>query len=302
MRAEVLNRGFEYRGTFDSLAELVEHVSTAKNVNGQTSSTSTEDPGTGRPYADNARKPWHGTRTWDEAVGLAANGWTGADERIKTLGAAIADRVASLIERPRWSRDVSGDALDVGLYLAGEPECWRTLEWEIAEGYGRRIFRVIVPTGAFQTVKPDSYTWAGAAACAAVQAIEMAGHGAEVWAYNAADSWSGHRIAARVLLKAAEYPLDLPRLAFVAANAAFHRRLLFSFRESSPLEFSRHFGNYGRTSYDYLTTREIEPNDFILPTPAAVDEYRNAGGPQEGLMLWLRDALSKAGVLRADAA
>jgi hypothetical protein len=284
----------EYRATFDSLAEFVDH---AKNTNKPVWSNRSSRE---ESHKGDDGKWHHGTQTWKEALALADTGWTGADERIKTLGAALAEGVASLIERPFWSLDVTGDALDVGLYLSGEPECWRTLEWKITEGYGRRIFRLIVPTGALMYVGADAYTWAGAAACAAVEAIERAGHGAEVWAYNAADMGL-FRLAARVLIKPAEYPLDMPRLAFATANAAFHRRLCFSFRETAPEAYAKPFEySYGKTSYHYLTESETDPNDIVLPTPAAVDEYARAGGAQAGLLAWLKQRLTQAGVLKTE--
>jgi hypothetical protein len=237
-----------------------------------------------------------GTDTWDQALTLAASGWTGADERINALGSALTDHVASLIERPTWQLDVIGDSLDIGLALSGDPEHWRSLAWETVEGHGRRIFRVIVPTGAMATVGTEAYLWAGAAACAAVQAIELAGHGAEVWAYNAADDGC-ERLGVRVLLKPAEYPLDMPRLAFVAANAAFHRRLCWRFRETAPAQFSRGFTDgYGRTSYHYLT-EQGQANDIVLPTPMAVHGFIGAGGAQEALMKWLKTRLAQAGII-----
>ena len=298
MRAEYLDakpgdRG-EYRAHFDSLAEFVEHVNTspaAPGWGGRRQSRATDH---------NRRK--QGTLDWSEALRLANSGWTGADERIAALSGKLTETVASLIERPAWRLDVSGDALDVGLYLSGEPECWRTLEWQISEGFGRRIFRIIVPLGGTAVVTPNDFTWAGAAAVAAVECIERAGHGAEVWGYNTGTTWGGPVLSARILLKPAEYPLDAPRLAFVCANVAFHRRLMFAFRESAPEAYSRSFvGTYGRTEYPYLT-ESGEPNDITLPTPIAVNEYARAGGAQEGLMRWLIANLSRHGIIRDEAA
>ncbi len=299
MRAQHLTdaRGLrEYRMTFDSMADLAHHCRTATitpcfagKYGGPASMRDDDD----RDFDQGTRGP----RAFDDALDLAESGWTGADERINALTGALTGHVCSLIERPRWTADVTGEALDIGAALSGEPEHWRSLAWEIAEGAGRRIYRVIVPIGGHCMISGDAYTYAGAAACAAVAAIEAAGHGAEVWAYQAADEGS-NRVSQRVLVKQAEFPLDLPRLAFVLAHPAFHRRLIFRTLETSPESYSSGMiYGYGHPSYHYLT-EATEPTDFLLPTAAAVHDFVQAGGAAERLIDWLLTRLEAAGLVR----
>jgi hypothetical protein len=301
MRAQTLTLprgGQEYRAEFGSLVEFIDRMATAKTSpawKGECSSTRESSPISGT-------SDWYGgTKSLPEAVDLGRKGYTDADDKIQRLGSAIGERLSSLIERPKWVLDVTGDSLDVGLYLSHQPECWRSMSSEIVQGQGRRLFRLIVPTGAVSTVSAEAYMWAGATACAAVEAIERAGHGAEVWAYNAADTYarSTHRVSVRILIKAAEYPLDMPRLAFATAHPSFHRRLCFRFRETSPEPFAKAFydGEYGHTDYSYLTDPVQGLTDLVLPTPKTCQDFIYGGGTQEQIERWLLAKLREAGII-----
>lgn len=235
---------------------------------------------------------WFGTTSMTAALALAETGWNGADAQIRELSDGIVGALGARVERFSWERDVEGSDFDVAAYCAGEPECMLRPVTYMAEG--RRIFRIVVPIGGMAGVSANAYTAAGACAVALAEIVTRAGHESEIVARNVAVNPSGpERWDVSVIVKQAGQPVDVPRLAFVCANASYHRRLMFALRETSPV-FAKVYG-YGKTDYDYQTTGEVDL--ITLPTPRAVDEFTRGGGTKEHLLAWLREALKRAGIV-----
>ena len=74
--------------------------------------------------ANDERRDWSGDATFAECVRMLRHGWKPAD---KYNAAGLADRVRAKsgdADRYNVAFDVSGDFIDVGAFLTGEPECW----------------------------------------------------------------------------------------------------------------------------------------------------------------------------------
>ena len=177
---------------------------------------------------------FHGTATFGEAVELATKGWPeGADRIAKlraTLESVVQKTVTAKSSRLEWAE--SGDFLDVGRVLSGEPEAFGSYVESDATHGTARVIKIVGNVSARGGVKSESIFSAGAAVAAAVDVLELLGHRVELWL----GSGSLHRstdekLTVLVKVKEASQPLDLDRVAFVLAHNASLRRLFFSVEE-----------------------------------------------------------------------
>lgn len=184
----------------------------------------------GRPAG---RREWYGTETFEEAVSLAKTGWREGAEKASALRASIAGAVNDLIaaRTTAYSYDVSGQWVDVGLHLSGEPECFGIED----SGEGPRpVVKLLFNAAASGSVDAGSLIARGVAAVAAIDILESTGRRVEVWLVKGGQRKRGvgtHAI--RVLLKKADQPVDVDRIAFALACPACLRRLLFSVQHNA---------------------------------------------------------------------
>ena len=175
---------------------------------------------------------WSGGHTFDECIELAKTGWPD--------GLARMQKLTKLIEVPKGARNfepqpvlaLAGDEVDVGLYLTGEPECMTDWHMEETPTFGK-VVKVIVSQAAMGSVSPDTMFRRGAAAVLLVDALESCGIRCEVWVLPKCNATSKgkFRFYGKVLVKKAEDPVELDRLAFMLAHPGVLRRLGFRLME-----------------------------------------------------------------------
>lgn len=175
------------------------------------------------------RTEWAGA-TWEEALRLAVDGWhVPLQEQEITVGAlreraGLGTPVVSL--EPVW--DVTGSEVDIGAYLAGEPEC-------MVDSVPRRVSRqgkvvtFLIPSVYDHTTPHDRIRNRGLALAALCAAIVEAGHGVEIWSgfTTRVRRDSGPCSAVARVISSGE-PLDVGRLIFAVAHPAMLRRLWFA--------------------------------------------------------------------------
>ncbi|MCT4614730.1 MAG: hypothetical protein N4A49_07640 [Marinifilaceae bacterium] len=190
-----------------------------------------------RKYSDE----WNGNVTWQEAKKLALRGWQKGLEEVKKYQTVISPQITEKVIRPHQIYSVAGYNVDVGRYMSNDPECFMSREYRVDNSPGR-VFTLVCSISFSAAINPQTIIQRGAIICALVDAIEYAGHRAEVicnWSvsrYSDDSSRTGKRKESGWLeidstIKKANQPLEMIELAFCLAHPAMLRRVLFSVAE-----------------------------------------------------------------------
>ena len=196
---------------------------------------------------------WAGGLTWQQAKTMALSGWREGLIEVDKYRARISPIIAQKVLRPLQVYSMVGHYVDVGSFLANDPECFITREYE-ERNYPGRIYRVVCSISFSAAITAETIIQRGAMVCALVDAIEYAGHRAEVVCNDAASanrdeaSRQGKRkqtgwFEASVVVKKASQPLEMSDLAFCLAHPAMLRRIMFSVAEL--VGWSDQVSNYG---------------------------------------------------------
>jgi hypothetical protein len=205
--------------TYESVGKFVEAACVNAGVSSKCSQTIGESG-------------FHGTETFAEAVEQSKKGWPAGVAKLSKVRATLDHLVEKAIavkgKNLRW--DVTGDFLDVGRYLAGEPECNGEFRDEDEGQLQTRVVRLVANVSAMGGVNSKSIFSAGAALYAAVDILESLGHRVELWLGSGSERDS-KRLQVYVLIKDASQQFDPDRLAFFLCSNASLRRLFFSVEE-----------------------------------------------------------------------
>lgn len=175
---------------------------------------------------------WSGTSNFNAAVELARRGWPEGAAKVKAISAATITKVTSLMDETQILMDVSGLDFDMGAYMSGQPEHWMTEHTETVEGRANRHVRVVFNYGALGDVSGEVKIAKGAAVAALVACLEAAGNRVELIGATLTTDHSAGVLQTYTMLKAADQPLDIDRIAFALVNPAMQRKLHFAIRES----------------------------------------------------------------------
>jgi hypothetical protein len=242
---------------------------------------------------------WPGA-SWEEALRLARDGWTRevpeADVSVAALRERAGEEVMATQLVPVW--DVTGSEVDVGAYLAGEPECMVDAAPQRISVRGR-VVTFFVPAGYVNTTPHVSIHNRGMALAALCSAILAAGHSVEIWSGFCA--YLGKRRCASVarVISAAE-PFDLGRLIFVMAHPAFFRRLWFAAWDSAPRSWAQLMSRHNYASPPYTCYPDDLPDGVTDPY---VFPYLAPEDPQwrtfDSAMAWCEGTFRDLGLVRA---
>lgn len=158
---------------------------------------------------------------------LARLGW---DEYLsETLNIAesaleLCDRELDIL-KPEMRYDVAGDSVDIGRYLAGEPECMTDYPLQPTSSHGRVIIleaNVIVSSA----ISVDTFIRRGQVITALAMVLQQLGHSCELWVGSAVHTFGSRKdVAVRILVKGANDTVDPSRILFAYAHPAFSRNL-----------------------------------------------------------------------------
>jgi hypothetical protein len=194
---------------------------------------------------------WSGGLTWEEAKRMAKSGWADGMKEIEKYQAKISPIVAQKVLRPIQIYAQTGYTVDVGAFLANEPECFITREFE-ARNYPGKVYKVVCSISFSAAIKPETIIQRGAMICALIDAIEYAGHRAEVICNDAMSANTYDRtgknkasgwLEISTVVKKANQPLEMTDLAFCLAHPSMLRRIMFSVAEIEGWSDFAH--NYG---------------------------------------------------------
>lgn len=215
---------------FDSYESFIRQASKAGELENRKASTK-----------DSSNR-WDMGAGWAGTLELAKRGWPEGLKRIQKAAELLKLPVGEKSYEPRQVLAVSGDEVDVGLYLSGEPECMHDYEMLETPSFGK-VAKIIVNLSASWQVSAETMFQRGAAAVLLIDALEQSGIRCEVWALPKCSSNKGESVkrgsrkeslVVHVCVKQADDPVELDRLAFMLAHPAAFRRLGFRMMEQEP--------------------------------------------------------------------
>jgi hypothetical protein len=189
----------------------------------------------------NTHLDWSGGLTWEQAKSMAIRGWIGGMNEIEKYRAKLLPIIAEKVLRPQQIYSLSGYNIDIGSFLANEPECFIAREFE-ERNYPGRIYKIVCSISFSAAIQPETIIQRGAMICAMIDAIEFAGHRAEVICNDAStisdskEFREGKRkehgwFEVSVTIKKSTQPLEITDLAFCLAHPSMLRKLMFSVAE-----------------------------------------------------------------------
>ena len=174
--------------------------------------------------------------TWAEAVNLFEIGWEEGREFINKIVTDIENSQSEIFkQRVEW--DVQGDAVDVGRFVSGEPECM--MKWSKRKTKMRRA-RILANISVSAGINHTQIRWKGACTLALIDRLESAGIRVELdlgicYRERGYSGGEDEIWAETINVKRSDEPLQIDRLAFLLAHPASFRRIMFSYEEASPL-------------------------------------------------------------------
>jgi hypothetical protein len=210
------------RHDFESVGDFVRYASETKAA-ADVSVASRE------PCSTNG---FFGTFTFSQAVELASAGWPEGAARVVELreGCEAFLAAAKAAKTRGYGWDVTGDFIDVGRLLSGEPECCG-LEQD-GRGLGSRVVSIRLNACVSASVSTDAITARGLTVLVAADLLESCGIRCEILVSQATYNDS-RLVETNVCVKAPGVPIDIDRLAFAIAHPSFFRRFGFAFCEAN---------------------------------------------------------------------
>jgi hypothetical protein len=251
-----------------TVEEALEIAASPRQQNGMRNSSRSND------------STWSGS-TFDEAVKMGRHGYASGTARLKRRLQTMQPNLRqSMRPKPVWG--VSGSDVDMGRYLAGEPD-------NMVESVRQRRQSLVLRIGVERTV--SSYVSAsdieavGASVLAVVERLRTSGIPSEVWVTFTHENKRGDAWQARVKVQDAGRPIDMDRLAFWCMHPAALRRIGFALAEKESPDTRRVYG-FGPGNYSYPTTIS-EPEWRAL----GFDEF--APSMAEEVEEWVSDVLNR---------
>lgn len=241
---------------------------------------------------ENHSLQWSGGLTWEEAKQMAISGWRDGMNEIEKYRAQILPIIAEKVLRPQQIYTIAGYTVDIGSFLANEPECFIAREYE-EKNYPGRIYKIVCSISFSAAIKPETIIQRGAMICALIDAIEFAGHRAEVICNDAmsAGDYGEYRqgknkergwFETSVTVKKSTQPLEMTDLAFCLAHPAMLRKLMFSVCELNG--WSDFANNYG------YPAEATDKGDIYIR------EVFSGTVPDEQAITWVLTELEKLGI------
>lgn len=236
---------------------------------------------------------------WQEAVDMAlGSGYLDVVPEVDRYAAQVADeiitqRMATTFE-PTY--DVAGGVVDIGRYLAGDPECMMLSSLIPISRAGRAV-RLVVPVGHRQGITSDLILRRGAAVMALATLLQRAQHPLEIWAAPSCSSEDKPKVRLTYMVKvqAADESLDMGRVMFAVAHPSMLRRLAWSLRETESQEVRDRFGvslmgGYGQTPRN-VYERDLPEHDGTSIILDPLEDSIATWNTDERIVKWLNTTL-----------
>ena len=250
----------EHRINFDSVSAVLKSLNEVPPTDDPNRNASTRYTSSG--------DSWDLGADFDAAMVLARKGWS-------EVGSEVDDLLSKInISVPRQDiirvNDVTGDEVDVGLYVQGEPEHFIQLQLGEGNRLQTSIVKVIINWTTSGGVGAEVMKTRGVFICALVRALELSGKSVaiEIVAPIAAKKYNTPPFfIPRITIKRSSEQLDPEILAFWLAHPAAFRRLIFRLYEQLPSEERDYFDLWSGRGYGNcaeLPANEREESDVYI--------------------------------------
>lgn len=230
-----------------------------------------------------------GTHSLSEAVDLARNGWEeGKDHITEEMKRIQAPELIGHSTQPTPFWDVSGEDVDVGRYLSGDPESM--IAYDMPPAKQGKIIEFLVNCSQSAYVSKERIVRRGAAIVAAAQRLSADGYSVGVTAGTGSQG-QGMRVEYYVpIVRPGQY-VDIDALSFTLTHASFLRRLIFAVRETESPRIRSVMGYYNGGGYGTPRNLEHPPE---APHPRVLLQKDDAmRGGVEAAQAILDEAISK---------
>jgi hypothetical protein len=251
------NNGTHIVHRFNSLAEAARFAEANPNKQSSAKQTDTE---------------WSGTATLDEAVNLAVDGWHAVRPEVQRLFDSLESQIATAMDEQFTVRyDYSGDMVDMGRYVAGDPECMVDYVTEPQERMGK-VVRLMVAGIASAYVKPEQIRARGVAVCALIDVLHKLGVGIELWTEQCYHHPAGEQDAYSMLVKLHDSAdmMDIDDIMFAIAHPSMLRRIGFAGVEQMEWSSAYIRNGYGRVA-------NMRCHDIVGDVDVTIEKLQNGG-------------------------
>jgi len=240
---------------------------------------------------DSESTRWTKTPSREAAIELAERGWQDGIKRIENLSATLSEEIIKILYVPEVHFDVSGDQLDMGRFVNGEPEDFMTLvsaEIELEP----RILHLQCNVTASWNVDTETMIRKGAAVVALVYALEKHGKRVIVDVVGKTSTRSGS-ITTIVRIKDSNGPVNLANLVFFLAHPSTLRRLIFAAWEHEAFDVRQKLGIISGLGYGRVGELDQEEREDIYVQ--GMDSYIRKWGADEAVP-WILAQLGNQGI------
>jgi len=227
----------------------------------------------------------------ENAYRLAEEGWPDGLKAVRKFDSQINDRLVGYLKEPELHYDVTGDFLDVGRFVNGEPETFGGfVETEVdVDSVTPKIVHIVANLTVSGSVSHEIMEMRGAALVALIDALESHGKRAEVDVIANNHGGNGE-VFTKLRVKDAQHPLQMDKLAFLLVHPVAFRRLWFRCFEQSPDDIRRTIGG----AYGYpKDPDENERGDVYLPS---LKSYGESDWSFDRTLEWVLTTLEQCGV------
>lgn len=236
---------------------------------------------------------------WKGALKAASEGWDGPRVDVDRFASHVEDSLSTdrLVTTFEARYEVSGGEVDMGRFLAGEPECMIEATPITISRHGRAV-RLVVTGGCTQGFDARMIRNRGAAIVALCDLLAKAQHPVEIWVgWRSEIQYGKHHVQHAVKVQDANEALDINRLLFAIAHPATHRRLAFRARERMDNRVAREAcvgtehrpGTYGRTSdLDASVLPDEAENTIYL---GKIDQHEN--WTEAYALAWIQEQIDR---------
>lgn len=256
---------------YESLGEAVRH---AQNNPAPRSSNSSD-------------KEFSLTASLQDACELATKGWSDVRPQVDKLFGELESSIAMVLDESYSIRfDYSGDSVDMGRYMSGDPECMMDYVTEPQARMGR-VIKVMVNVANSARITPKQIMDRGVVVVALLDVLNKLGVGVELWTEMAiADKHvdEGKRFSQLVKIHDSSEMLDVDSTMFAIAHPSMLRRIGFgSIEQGIRKDLSN--GCYGYPSK--MICNDIVSADIMIEKLQDSNEYMTKSPVQ-----WVVDTLN----------
>lgn len=253
----------------------------------------------------NDREHWLGDGSFADTFKAASgDGYRRAIVDAEKLVAHIeTDLGYAMVNDFQATYDVAGAEVDMGRFMAGEPECMvESLPMKVMRT--GRVVKIAVPVCYPSTINAETVLARGAAVMALVNAFAMMQHPVEIYATtNIHGNWSKRngtdgkqtspRLSYSVRVQDADQPLNMGRVMYALAHPTMLRHLSFAVEHTEDEKVRGYFGvggSYGHPSYECrIDDLNINVENAIILPPL----MSNYGWSESESVAWITQQLAK---------